>query len=52
MADVRHCFVFNCIIKLTDFSEIKAAQAVVLSKQGLTQVEIARYFGVNQFKDA
>ena len=48
MADVRHCFVSNCIMKLTDFSEIKAAQAVVLSKQGLTQVEIARYFGVNQ----
>ena len=48
MADVRHCFVSNCIMKLTDFSEIKGPQAAVLSKQGLTQVELARYFGVNQ----
>ena len=48
MADERQCFVSNCVMKLTDFSEIKASQTVVLCKQGLTQVAIARYFGVNQ----
>ena len=35
-------------MKLTDFSETKAAQAVVLREQGLSQSAIAARFGVNQ----